>query len=373
MADGAQRTSGSSAQAVGWAWAALVVYATLYPFSRWTWPPGADALSLLILPWPRWIVPFDVVSNLLGYLPLGALGYVAGVSAGLTRGQALGRAVLGSACLSFALEIAQNLLPGRVPSLLDLLLNAAGALLGALIGLALHGWGVLAGLRIAAHRWVQHRGLAGLLLLSWPVGLLFPTPLPLGLGQIGGELRELATWALTDVPWATQALDWLDAIEPALEPLSPAAEWLAVALGLLGPCLLAFAASRPGLRRVPLALGALAIGTSATTLSTLLNFGPEHAMAWLTATTVPALLSGFVAALLLVRIGARLAAALGLLAIPMMLVLVAQAPADPYFAASLQAWEQGRFIRFHGAAQWVGWLWPYVALTWLLHRLSAGE
>ena len=26
---------------------------------------------------------------------------------------------------------------------------------------------------------------------------------------------------------------------------------------------------------------------------------------------------------------------------------------------SLQAWEQGRFIRFHGLAQWVGWLWPY--------------
>ena len=26
-------------------------------------------------------------------------------------------------------------------------------------------------------------------------------------------------------------------------------------------------------------------------------------------------------------------------------------------------WEQGRFIRFHGAAQWVGWLWPYAAIA----------
>jgi hypothetical protein len=53
--------------------------------------------------------------------------------------------------------------------------------------------------------------------------------------------------------------------------------------------------------------------------------------------------------------------------------LVAQAPIDPYYAESLQAWEQGRFIRFHGAAQWVGWLWPYVALVYLLLRVTARE
>ena len=51
--------------------------------------------------------------------------------------------------------------------------------------------------------------------------------------------------------------------------------------------------------------------------------------------------------------------------------LVAQAQQDPYFAASLQLWEQGQFIRFHGMAQWVGWLWPYAALAWLLRRAAA--
>jgi hypothetical protein len=54
-------------------------------------------------------------------------------------------------------------------------------------------------------------------------------------------------------------------------------------------------------------------------------------------------------------------------------MLVAQAPDDPYFAQSLQGWEQGRFIRFHGAAQWVGWAWPYAALIYLLARLAARE
>ena len=42
----------------------------------------------------------------------------------------------------------------------------------------------------------------------------------------------------------------------------------------------------------------------------------------------------------------------------------------PYFAQSLHGWEQGRFIRFHGAAQWVGWLWPYAAIVYLLTRLA---
>ena len=34
----------------------------------------------------------------------------------------------------------------------------------------------------------------------------------------------------------------------------------------------------------------------------------------------------------------------------------------------MQAWENGRFIRFHGLSRWFGILWPYVALAWLLGR-----
>ncbi|HOL37251.1 MAG TPA: teicoplanin resistance protein VanZ, partial [Rubrivivax sp.] len=45
-------------------------------------------------------------------------------------------------------------------------------------------------------------------------------------------------------------------------------------------------------------------------------------------------------------------------------------PTDPYYAQSLQAWEQGRFVRFHGLAQWVGWLWPYAAIAWFLAQLG---
>ena len=49
------------------------------------------------------------------------------------------------------------------------------------------------------------------------------------------------------------------------------------------------------------------------------------------------------------------------MALSVNVALVAQAPSDPYYADSLQQWEQGRFIHFHGLAQWVGWLWPFAA------------
>src|SRR5665647_746301 len=69
----------------------------------------------------------------------------------------------------------------------------------------------------------------------------------------------------------------------------------------------------------------------------------------------------------------RGAAALTLLALAIQLGLLNQAPADPYFAQTLQTWEQGRFIRFHGVVQWLGWIWPYAALLYVVVRLSGRE
>jgi hypothetical protein len=133
-----------------------------------------------------------------------------------------------------------------------------------------------------------------------------------------------------------------------------------------------YSMARPGLRRIWLALGAAALGFGVTALSTALNFAPQHALAWCTASSLGGLALGFTLALLLMGSGRRAAAAIGLVVVTAGVGLVAQAPADPYFAASLHGWEQGRFIRFHGLAQWIGWCWPYAATLWLL-RQSAGR
>jgi len=151
---------------------------------------------------------------------------------------------------------------------------------------------------------------------------------------------------------------------------SPLAEGLTVALGLLAPCLLAFSASHRGWRRAWLVLGASALGLGATMLSNALSFGPDHALAWRTSANSLALLVGALAALALAGLDSRRAGGLALVALTGLVVLVHQAPTDPYYAQSLQDWEQGRFIRFHGLAQWLGWLWPYGAIAWVLAKLG---
>ena len=363
----------STALPLALAFTALVVYASLYPFMGWRWPPAQDGLALLQLPWPPWRGRFDEAANLLGYVPLGALLFVAVVRSGGGALVGLAVAVLGSAVLSFAVEVTQNFLPTRVPSLKDCAFNIAGALLGALLAALLHALGWVDRWQALRERWFSRRSAGALvLLLLWPVGLLFPTPVPLGLGQVGGELRMAVEAAFSGTPWAADVTAWLGggAAVRATPVLSRANELLVIALGLAAPCLVAFAATRTGWHRLALLGGATGLALAVSTLSTALNFGPEHALAWWTPTTWRALALGVVLALLAIGAGPRLAAGLGLAALTALVVLVAQSPTDPYYAASLQGWEQGRFIRFHGLAQWIGWLWPYAAIAWLLTRLA---
>jgi VanZ family protein len=359
----------SSAVLLAWLYAALIVYASLYPFTGWTVHPHPP-WAWLFEPWTRWWTAFDLVANLLGYLPLGALVFGAWVRSG---GRAGAGALAGCAwptLLSLALETAQNFVPGRVPSTMDLALNAAGASAGVALGLLVHAFGGLGHWQSVRTRWLVEPSAGGLvLLLAWPVALLFPSPLPFGLGQLIEEARErLGSW-LEGTAAEAWAQDWL---QPSTSwvALAPATEALAVALGVLAPAAVLASVSRRGLRRLVLLAALLAVGIGATTLSTALNFGPQHALAWLSPTAVVGVAAGAVLALAFVPAPVRVTSALGLVVVSALIVIVAQAPADPYFAESLQAWEQGRFIRFHGAAQWVGWFWPYAALAYLLARVA---
>jgi hypothetical protein len=85
------------------------------------------------------------------------------------------------------------------------------------------------------------------------------------------------------------------------------------------------------------------------------------------------LAAALVLALSFLPIPARGCAALVLVALVVHLSLLNQAPASAYFAHTLQTWEQGRFIRFNGLAQWLGWLWPYAALVYVLVRVSRSD
>ncbi len=88
----------------------------------------------------------------------------------------------------------------------------------------------------------------------------------------------------------------------------------------------------------------------------------KHVLEWIC-------IAGLALALLMVRVPHRVGAAMALLAMGMFLSLLNQAPADPYFMHNLQIWEQGRFIRFHGLIQWLGWVWPYAVVVYLLQHV----
>ena len=367
------RQSSSAAPLAG-VYAALVLYASLYPFSGWRWPPGPSLGALLALPWPPWRDPFDVWSNVLGYMPLGALLYVAQVRRGRAAWRAALRALAMASALSYLTEVIQQFLPGRVPSRVDWALNSAGAAAGAALAALLHALGLLQRWQATRGRWFLRDSAGGLSLLAlWPIGLLFPTPVPLGVGHVARQLRgALADW-LDGMAWTQGLAAMLQAPVTWVQPLPPLSDGLVQLLGVLAPCLVAFSVARRGWRRALLVLGLPVLGVAVTTLSTALSFGPANALAWVTPQTLPALLLGTLLAALSALLEPRAAAGLGLAVLGALVVLVSQAPVDPYFASSLQSWEQGRFIRFNGLALWIGWLWPYAALVWLLSRLGAAR
>ena len=85
----AARATGSAASIKAWqqraspltryallAYVLLLVDATLYPWSGWR-DRGIGPFGYLLEPWPSYFPGFDVVVNVLGYVPLGLLAGLA--------------------------------------------------------------------------------------------------------------------------------------------------------------------------------------------------------------------------------------------------------------------------------------------------------
>ncbi|MFG6485043.1 VanZ family protein [Roseateles sp. BYS78W] len=344
----------------------LVIYASLYPFFPWRWPPGMGMPWLFSLSWPPRFYAYDMQANLLGYIPLGLLGFAAAMRSGWRLRASLLFGFMPWPLLSFTMETLQFFLPGRVPSLSDLALNSAGSTIGALLGLLLNAMGGLRRWEDLRDHWFGASSAPALALLAlWPVALLYPTPLPFGLGQWLPWWREMLLDGLDGTPWA---LSWGDTVVVERE-LPPGLEALAIALGLVAPVLLMIVVARPGPRRLVLACGAVLLGLIGTATATAMAFGPAHAWAWLSEATRPGVGLGVVLSLLACLLPSRVAAALGLFALCALVGLVSVSPSDPYLTLNLQAWEQGRFVNLYGLTRWVAWTWPFVALVWLAARL----
>jgi len=358
----------SAAFPLALAYAALIVYASLYPFADWR-DQGIAPWAYLWAPWPKYWTGFDFAINVTGYVPFGFLCALAVLR---TRRSASAwrvvlRATVAGAAIAFAMETLQSYLPVRIPSNVDLALNTTGTIIGAVLAAGLERLGAIAHWSRARSQWFVEESRGGLVLLAlWPFALLFPAAVTFGLGQVFERLEVAISEWLLDTPF----IDWLPLRQFELEPLVPAVELLCVMLGALVPCLLGYLVARSVVQRAIMLPLILLTGVAASALSAALSYGPSHAWAWLDLPVQVGMAAALFAGILLLLAPRRLCAALLLVGLVLQLSLLNQAPESAYFAQTLATWEQGRFIRFHGLAQWLGWAWPFAVLAYVVAALS---
>lgn len=338
------------------AYLALVVYASLHPFSGWR-DSGLSAFAFLAAPWPRYVTAFDIVANVAAYFPLGALILLA-VYPRLQGAAAAALAVATGAAVSLSLEAVQGFLPTRIPSNIDLACNASGAALGALVALRFAPWLLDSGpLRRARQAALMPGALAdaGLVLVGlWLFIQLDPTTLLFG----AGDLRRLVELD----PGRQRMPGFFVFVEATIAAANIAAVALIVSSIVLGRALSSLA--------VPaLVLAALVVRTAAFAIL----MRAEDVLAWLTPGAAQGLLAGLVFAL--VAMALPRTARLGVAAVLLMAatVLVNLAPPNPYTEATLRVWEQGHFLNFNGLTRLVSSIWPFAALGYAMVLAARGS
>lgn len=359
----AGRRSGLSWLALGYG--LLVVYASLHPFAPWAWPDGLVGWNIVRLEWPRYWSAFDVWANAAGYVPLGLLVFAAAWRSGAGGRKAIVLGLLLPALLAYTLELAQRFVALRVPSLADWLLNSGGAALGCVLAALAGRLGWLSRWDPWRARWFVPQSAGALALLAlWPLGLVFPLPAPLAQGQFLPRTLAALETALHEAGWLTVSLRLGTQVTP-LEHMG------ATVLGLLAPCLLLLAVARPGWARVGLVAGLTLAGIGVSALSAALGFGPANAWAWLDWDTARALALAFTVAVLAAGLPPRANAVLAVPVLTGLILLVARMSPDPYLVLSQQQWELGPRVQLYGLLQWLGWLWPLLALGWVMTGLVA--
>jgi len=332
------------------AYVLLIVYASLYPLAGWR-DHGASAFAFLGAPWPQYVTAFDVVANVLGYVPYGALCALA-LHPRLHGGSAVLGAALTGAVLSLSLEAGQSFLPARIASNLDVIANTAGALGGGIAGALAAPWllgrGPLKRLRAEAFEPGAAADLGLTLVGLWLFAQLNPATLLFGTG----DLRDLLA--------APAGSAYAAGLFVSVEALTSAANLVAVAL-------LASVVMRRGAPARTLLAVVLVAALAVKALAFAILMRTEQALAWLTPGAQQGLAIGFGAVLLAVSLPrtARLAAAAVLLMTAT--VLVNLAPPNPYTAATLKVWEQGHFLNFNGLTRLVSAAWPFAALAFLMY------
>jgi VanZ family protein len=311
----------------------LIAYASLYPLEGWR-DPGLSPFAFLVQGWPRVLLRFDIVVNILGYAPCGLLA-VAALQPRLRGLPALAVAVLCALGLSVGLEALQSYLPSRTASNLDVLCNTLGAALGA--ALAPTVLSHLDGLRLRERLFLPGHDIDfGLVLLAlWLFAQLNPAGLLFG----AGDLRPLLEMG----PTRAHAPQFFIRTEGFITAAN------LTAVGLLLSALV-----------VP---GRPARAMKSAAFTAMMQ---SEAFAWLTPGAQAGLVAGLVTTLGAVALPRTARLVLAAMLVMAATVLVNLAPPNPYLTATLKVWQQGTFLNFNGMTRLVSALWPFAALGYLI-------
>jgi VanZ family protein len=363
-----QRRPSALAKQVLGLYTALIVYGSWYPFSGWR-SLGLSPFAYLTDPLPQYLTAFDVVTNILGYMPFGASVMLAVYPR--RRGLAAVALAFGlGIVLSGTMEAVQTYLPTRVASNLDLAANALGALLGAALIAPASGALLDRGLlRRVALLWFRRDSAALVCLVAlWPFASIFPVPRLLGLGDWPRALWLRVDSSMQDALLAWVSAGWHVQTWPGrLGAVLPDDGWeaLITTLTLLAAGVLASLSMRERAPRVRLLLVLVALTVAIKIGATYLQSAAGLVFNWATPGALAGLAGGTLAMLLALRLPRRWRAALAAAALVLELLLVNVLPVNPYFDVTLADWRQGRYLHFNGLAHWLAWTWPYAALVWL--------
>ncbi|MBI3285710.1 MAG: VanZ family protein [Burkholderiales bacterium] len=345
----------------------LIAYASWFPFTGWQ----ADKLSALpdvIRQWPLYWTLFDAGINVIGYIPFGMLAVFA-LYPRVPRWWAVLLATLAGALVSGTMEVVQYFLPSRVTSLLDFLTNSGGALSGAVLGALLTPLILEKGrLQLLRKHWVYQEASRELLVLGlWPLAQIYPQAYLFGLGQI---LPIASQWlsALLDTPVDLGSL-LLHGVQLGAEEYL-LSETIITACGSSGAILICLHLLNRDAPKAALSGLLLLAALASKALASALLFQPEYALVWLTPGARGGLLISFIMLYGFSFAPALVQKRLALLLLLISLIVLNLVPGNPYFAATLQTWVQGKFLNFNGAAQFLSLFWPFLAL-WVLLRRSA--
>ena len=330
----------------------LIVYATLHPFVGWR-NRGLSPFAWSET-WPRVVLPFDLVLNTAAYFPLGACIVLAAWPR-LGLALAVCVAAVAGGLLSACLESLQTFLPSRIPSLADLATNGLGALLGALVAalmVAAFGRGSVAR---AFDRWIADtpdRARALILAGLWLFAILFPESILFGHGSLFAWIGPVSGYPFTPAEFSR--------VESAV-----------TAASLFAAGSLALRALNPGAPRLLLVVLFIAAACALRALSQAILFPPDYLWSWLTPGAQRGLMIGAALLVATLALPAAMRLVLIVIAVTFSTLTVNFAPPNPYYLATVQDLNPGRFLNFNGLTQLVSAAWPYLIGLYLPFALAS--